>query len=116
MSSETGPLSTWSVVKVQLLIAFLALASLLVIGTVAYHYLEHWSWLSSFYFSVCTLTTVGYGDLYPTSDLSRLFTAIYVLVGVAIAFTSLGLIGAAYLRRGGVALTTRRGAENKPDE
>jgi len=77
-----------------------ALVSLLVAGTVVYHYLEHWSWVSSFYFTVCTLTTVGYGDLFPTSEASQLFTAIFALAGVTIAFTSLGMLGSIYLRRG----------------
>ncbi len=68
------------------------------IGTVVYHMLEKWSWVVSFYFSVCTLTTVGYGDYYPTTDTARLFTAFYVLVGVSIAFSTFGYLGARYLR------------------
>jgi voltage-gated potassium channel Kch len=37
-----------------------------------------------------TLTTVGYGDVTPTSDFSRLFTIVYILIGlgVLVAFTS----------------------------
>ncbi len=108
MSSSENLTSALYVVRIQLMIAFAALSVLILIGTVAYHLIEHWSWVTSFYFSVCTLTTVGYGDFYPTSELSRLFTALYVLVGVAIAFTSLGLIGAAYLRRGQAVLISGR--------
>jgi len=110
MSSTENLASAFSAVRVQLMIAFLALTGLVSIGTIAYHFLEHWSWVTSFYFSVCTLTTVGYGDFFPTTELSRLFTAVYVLVGVAIAFTSLGMIGAAYIRRGEIVLTAARGA------
>ena len=40
--------------------------------------------LDSLYFSVTTLTTVGYGDLVPTNDTSKLFTLIYILAGVGI--------------------------------
>jgi len=32
------------------------------LGTVIYHFVEGWSWLDSLYFSVITLTTIGYGD------------------------------------------------------
>lgn len=55
---------------------------ILLSGTLFYHAVEHWGWLDSFYFSVTTLTTVGYGDLHPTSDLSKLFTIIYIFIGL----------------------------------
>lgn len=55
---------------------------LIILGTVFYQAVEKWSWLDSLYFSVITLATVGYGDLHPTQDISKIFTMIYVLVGV----------------------------------
>jgi voltage-gated potassium channel len=55
---------------------------ILVVGTAFYMAVEKWDPIEAFYFSVTTLTTVGFGDLHPTSDLSRLFTTAYVLVGV----------------------------------
>lgn len=89
----------WTNLRMQVIVAVSALAGLVVIGTVVYHFLEGWSWIASFYFSACTITTVGYGDLVPTTDASRLFTAFYALVGVGIALASLGVLGANYLRR-----------------
>ena len=84
-------------INVELLVAGSAVAGMIAIGTVAYRFLEGWSWIKCFYFSVVSLTTVGYGDLYPTTDAARLFTAFYVLLGVAIVLTSLGVIGSEYL-------------------
>lgn len=63
-----------------LIIAFL----LLFAGTVFYHSVEGWSVTDAFYFCVSTLTTVGFGDLVPTTEGSRLFTAIYILAGVGV--------------------------------
>ena len=77
-----------------------ALGSLLIVGTLSYHYLEDWSWTESFYFTVCTLTTIGYGDLHPTTDASRLFTALFALTGVGVAFASFSVLGMMYIRRG----------------
>lgn len=94
-----GSIRNWFNLKTQLITAISALLGLIVLGTVVYHMLEKWSWTISFYFSVCTLTTVGYGDFYPTTEIARLFTAAYVLVGVTIAFGTFGLLGASYLRR-----------------
>lgn len=59
-------------------------ALILMTGTMFYHFNEGWGLLDSLYFSVTTLTTVGYGDLVPTNDMSKLFTLIYILVGVGI--------------------------------
>lgn len=55
-------------------------------GTIFYHYQEDWTWVDSFYFSVITLTSVGYGDLTPTTDTSKIFTSFYVLSGIGIIF------------------------------
>lgn len=56
----------------------------LMIGTVFYRIVEGWSWLDCLYFSVVTLTTVGYGDLNPTTALSKVFTMIYILIGLGL--------------------------------
>lgn len=53
-------------------------------GTVFYHFIEHFSWLNAYYFSVVTLTTIGYGDFAPHTNLGKLFTTLYVFLGVGI--------------------------------
>jgi hypothetical protein len=85
--------------KAQVSVAISSILILIGIGTVSFKFLEDWTWIESFYFSVVTLTTVGFGDFHPTSDGSRLFTAIYILVGVTITLGSFGIIGANYLSR-----------------
>lgn len=57
---------------------------ILLIGTVFYHLEEGWSWLDSFYFTVITLSTVGYGDLSPTTGFSKIFTIVYIFLGISI--------------------------------
>ncbi len=64
----------------------------LVAGTTFYHLVEGWRWLDSLYFAVVTLTTVGYGDLYPQTDAGKLFTIFYILVGLGILGSFIALI------------------------
>lgn len=57
------------------MIAGLALL-VLSMGTVGYRLLEEWSWVDAFYFSAVAVTTVGFGDLAPSTDASKLFTVL----------------------------------------
>jgi len=59
-------------------------AAALLVGMLAYHWLEGWSLFDALYFSVVTLATVGYGDLVPTTPIAKLFTIFYVINGVSI--------------------------------
>ncbi len=54
------------------------------LGTVVYRILEDWSWVDSFYFSAVALTTVGFGDLTPTTTISKLFTVFYIFIGISL--------------------------------
>ena len=71
---------------------FFIVIGFVVVGTLFYKYEEAWSWIDSFYFSVITLTTVGYGDLAPSTDLSKIFTSMYIFGGLGIVLTFLQTI------------------------
>ena len=51
----------------------------------------------AFYWAVCTLTTVGYGDIYPISDLGRVISIISSMVGIAIIALPSGIVTAGYM-------------------
>jgi len=63
--------------------------TLILFATVVYHFIEDWSWVDSLYFSTVAVTTVGFGDLVPTTDGSKLFTVVYILAGVSVITTYL---------------------------
>jgi len=86
-------------VKATVTSAVFSIATLIGIGTWAFRGLEDWTWAESFYFSVTTLTTVGYGDIHPTSDGSRIFTGFFILIGVGVVIAALTRVGSAYLTR-----------------
>ncbi len=80
-----------------------ALAVLLFVllgGATFYHFMEHWSWLDSIYFTVITLATVGYGDLTPHTDGGKIFTIFYVFIGIGLFVTIANLFLRHRLQRG----------------
>jgi voltage-gated potassium channel Kch len=54
------------------------------IGTVFMHVVEGLRWIDGLYFSVVSLTTVGYGDFTPQSDAAKIFIMFYLLIGIGI--------------------------------
>jgi voltage-gated potassium channel Kch len=72
-------------------------AALIVTGTIFYWRVEDWSIIEALYFSVVTLTTVGYGDLHPTTDEARIFTIFYILTGVGVFVALLASVAQQYL-------------------
>ncbi len=56
----------------------------LAVGTLFYAVNEGWSALDALYFSVVTLTTIGFGDLVPSSGVTKVFTIVYSLLGIGI--------------------------------
>jgi hypothetical protein len=53
-------------------------------GALFYRQVEDLSWLDSFYFTIVTLTTVGYGDFSPQTTAGKLFTMAYLLIGIGV--------------------------------
>lgn|SRR6056300_458406 len=56
-------------------------------GALFYHLIEKWTFLDALYFSAITLTTIGYGDFTPQTDAGKIFTIIYIGLGVGLILT-----------------------------
>jgi voltage-gated potassium channel len=86
----------------QLLKRLLFIAGLLtaavLIGTVGFVVVEGWPVFDSFYMTLMTLTTVGYGEVHPLTNRGRLFASFLMLVGVTTVFVSIAIIGDTLLR------------------
>ena len=78
----------------------LTVVGLLGSGTLVYHHYEGWSVLDSLYFSVVTLTTVGYGDLSPTRTGTKIFTMVFIVVGIGILLAFINMVAKHALQAG----------------
>ena len=56
------------------------------------------SFFDAFYWATITLTTVGYGDLAPVSELGRTLSMISSLIGIGVIAMSSSIITAGYMQ------------------
>ncbi len=80
----------------------LTVIGLLGSGTWVYHRFEGWSALDSLYFSLITLTTVGYGDLSPTRPGTKIFTMVFIIVGIGILLAFINMVAKHALQAGSI--------------
>ena len=56
--------------------------SVMLVGTVAFSYIENISLLDAFYFSIVTVATVGYGDISPRNIEGKILAIALIITGV----------------------------------
>ncbi len=60
---------------------------MLIGATIFYMLAEGWPVVDSLYFAFVTGLTIGYGDLAPTTPLSKVFTILYALLAIGLFVT-----------------------------
>lgn len=86
------------------LIIFLSTALILIyLSAVGIYYFEHDAQPDTFkthfdamWWAVATLTTVGYGDVYPITDGGRFFTFVVLMIGLGIVAVPAGMVASAF--------------------
>jgi uncharacterized membrane protein len=93
-----------------------AIVVYLLVGVLTYTLLlePSWTFIDSLYFTVTTISTVGYGDLTPTTVWSRNFTALFALGGVSCLGVVLGIVGSNLMDRQAHAMETTLHSNRAP--
>lgn len=88
--------------KEELVLFFVVTIMLLYFSAVGIYYFEHAAQPESFssvfhslWWAVATLTTVGYGDVYPVTTGGKLFTCFVLMVGLGVIAVPTGLVASA---------------------
>lgn len=72
----------------------LLLVAVTAIGTFGYSVIEGWNFIDSLYMTVITLTTTGFSEVKPLSELGRVFTIFLLIGGVGIvAYAATAVFG-----------------------
>ncbi len=79
--------------------ALVFLAALVVFGSVGYLFLENWTYFEALFFTVTTVTTVGYGDVVPTNPTSQSYTIILMLMSMSVILLAVGTFAKDRLRK-----------------
>lgn len=75
------------------------LAGIVLGGTVFFRFIEGWSWLDAYFFTVVTLSTVGYGNLVPVTVLGKIGTTVLIFVGLGVFALAIQQVAAYTIRR-----------------
>ena len=59
---------------------------------------EGWGFLDAFYFSVVSMSTVGYGDLTPQTPLGKMLAIGFLVIGIGVFVLTVSSIAQAVLR------------------
>ena len=74
--------------------AVLGLAVIILAGSsVFFHYVEKWAWLDAWFFTVVTVSTVGYGNLVPATAIGKIGTSVPIFMGIGVFALLAGQIG-----------------------
>jgi len=95
-------------IKEELILFFIISSFLIFLSSVGIYYFENQaqpetfkSIFHSLWWSIATLTTVGYGDIYPITAGGKIFTSIMLLIGLGIIAVPTGLIASALTKTSG---------------
>ncbi len=89
--------------KEELLVSMFLFLFLIMIASCLMYYTEHIAQPDKFtnipqtmWWSVCTLTTVGYGDLYPITVLGKILTGVIILFGIGMLALPTGILASGF--------------------
>ena len=90
------------------------LVGVIVSGTLFFRFVEGWGWLDSYFFTVVTISTVGYGNLVPVTALGKIGTTVLIFLGLGVFAAAIQNIADFQMSQQQRNLFHRRGHHHDP--
>ena len=82
--------------------------AVLAVGTLGFMILEGLSFIDALYFTIVTISTVGYGDISPTNIPSKIFSIVLIIIGIGTFLTIITNMTQIQVHRGQNRIRTKR--------
>ena len=76
----------------KLLNAFAMLMGIIGLGTFGYYYFERMPLFEAFYMTIITISTVGFSEIVPLTQVGRIITVVIIVLGISIGTYTFGII------------------------
>jgi len=96
--------------------AVILLVVLLLTGVVGFKIMSNLSWIDAIYMTVITITTVGFGEVQPLDDQSKIFTVFLILTSVVIVGYAIKVITEYILSKNDVEEIKQKKMQKKIDK
>ena len=82
----------FGIFKSKIYTALILLIAVLIVGILGFRFLSHYSWIDAVYMTVITITTVGFSEVQPLDEASKIFTIFLILSSIFIVGYALSVI------------------------
>ena len=72
--------------------SLLMLIAIIAFGTCGYYFVEHMPLFEAFYMTIITITTVGFAEVIPLSQIGRTITVIIIILGISVGAYTIGVL------------------------
>ncbi|GAA4957404.1 potassium channel protein [Algibacter aquimarinus] len=101
--------------RTKIYTAIFLLVIILLIGVAGYKMISGYSWVDALYMTVITMTTVGFGEVVPLNDQSKIFTIFLILASIVIVGYALSIITEYILSKNDVEELKQKKMQKKID-
>ena len=102
--------------KSKIYTAFALVLIVLLIGVLGFRTISGYSWVDAVYMTVITITTVGFGEVQPLDDASKIFTIFLILSSIVIVGYALSIITEYILSKNNYEDLIQKRMQKKIDE